>query len=40
MLAAECLLASRRGEDSPEGLVGAMLEAEGWQRISAFLTSD
>ena len=27
VLAAQCLLASRRGDDSPEALCGAMLEA-------------
>lgn len=39
-LAAECLLAARRGEDSEEGMAGAMLEAETFARIRAFLTPE
>lgn len=40
MLAGECRLAARRGDDSPEALVGAMLETEADLRLSAFLTGD
>lgn len=40
ILAAECLLAARRGDDSEEGLAGAMLEAEHFSRIRAFLAPE
>jgi hypothetical protein len=37
-VAAECRLAAIRGEDSPEAIVGAMLETDTFALIRAFLT--
>lgn len=37
MLAARCLLAARRGEDSEEADAGALLESEMMLRVCAFL---
>lgn len=40
MVAGLCLLASRRGEDTVEGLAGAMVEAEAYVLLSRFLTAE